>query len=436
MQLHSIPFKDILISKKRQRKEFKPEDVVSLAGSISQLGLLQPVVVRKDDQGNITLVAGERRLKAINYIWGFGEVVRCGEYNFTEGSVPCLYIGEVDPLDAFEMELEENIRRVDLSWQEKAEATAELLKARQVRALRTGAPPPTIEDISREVRGDSVDSRNVTRVEILVAKHLNDPEVQKAKSAGDAFKLLKRREELQRNADLAAKVGVTFNSKAHSMFQGDCRDVLPGFDKEIFDVLLTDPPYGIDADKFSDSDGKAQGSHFYDDSWTYWNKISQFLAIESFRLCKPQAHAYVFCDVDNFIMLKSFFQEAGWRVFRTPLVWVNPTAQRAPWPEHGPHRKYQLCLYAVKGNRPVTQLRPDILTHSSDENLNHQAQKPVSLYTDLLSRSVRPGDSILDCFGGTGTIIPAAHSLQCRATYVEMDPSAYGTAFTRLKGLE
>ena len=436
MQLHSIPFKDILISKKRQRKEFKPEDVVSLAGSISQLGLLHPVIVRKDDEGNITLVAGERRLKAMNYIWGFGETVRCGEYSFNEGSVPCLYIGEVDPLDAFEMELEENIRRVDLAWQEKAEATALLLKARQERALRTGSPPPTIEDISREIRGTTPTSQQATRVEILVSKHLTDPEVQKAKSAGDAFKLLKRREELQRNADLAAKVGVTFSSQVHSLYQGDCREILPDLPKESFDVILTDPPYGIDSDKFSDSDGKAQGSHFYDDSWTYWNKLIQFLAVESFRLCKPQAHAYVFCDVDNFILLKSFFQEAGWRVFRTPLVWVNPTGQRAPWPQSGPQRKYQLCLYAIKGDRPVLQLKPDVLTWPSDENLNHQAQKPVNLYIDLLSRSVRPGDSVLDCFGGTGTVILAAHTLKCRATYVEMDQAAYGTAINRLKGLD
>jgi len=88
------------------------------------------------------------------------------------------------------------------------------------------------------------------------------------------------------------------------------------------------------------------------------------------------------------------------------------------------------------GDRPVLQLKPDVLTWPSDENLNHQAQKPVNLYIDLLSRSVRPGDSVLDCFGGTGTVILAAHTLKCRATYVEMDQAAYGTAINRLKGLD
>lgn len=436
MRLHSIKAEDILISKNRQRKEFKPEDIVALAGSISQLGLIQPVVVRRSDNGVVTLVAGERRIRALTYLWNFGEQVKCGDNIFGEGMVPCLHFGEIDPIDAYEIELEENIRRVDLSWQEQAAATAELLRHRQAKAQRDGTPEPTLEDISREVRGESQSSRDQTKKEVLVSKYLDDPEVQKAKSADDAFKFLKRREAIQKNADLAAKVGATFNSQVHTLMHGNTLDLLPDIAKESFDVILTDPPYGIDADRFSDSGGMAQGSHFYDDSWTYWNKIAKFLAAESYRVAKPQAHAYVFCDVDNFVLLKSFFEEAGWRVFRTPLVWVNPTAARAPWPEQGPQRKYQIALYAVKGNRPVTRIYPDVVTYPSDENLNHQAQKPVALYVDLLNRSVHPGDAVLDCFGGSGPILPAAHQLKCRATYIEMDAAAYGTAITRLKDLE
>jgi site-specific DNA-methyltransferase (adenine-specific) len=438
--LHSIKAEDILIPKYRQRKEFKPEHIVALAGSISRLGLMHPVVVRRDSDGEIALVAGECRIRALTYLWNFGEVVRCGQSTFSEGTVPCIYFGDLDPVDAMEMELEENIRRSDLTWQEKADATSKLLIARQARATRDGTPQPTIEEISSEVRGDSPTSREQTRKEILVSKHLSDPEVQKAKSADDAFKLLKRREAIAKNAELAAKVGVTFNSEVHTLLNGDVLELLPDIPKDSFDVLLTDPPYGIDADKFGDSGGIAgsgnQGSHFYDDSWTYWNKLVKFLAAESFRVCKPQSHCYVFCDIDNFVFLKSFFIEAGWRVFRTPLVWVNPTSNRAPWPEHGPQRKYQIAMFAVKGDRPVTKIYPDVLVYPSDENLNHQAQKPVALYQDLLVRSIRPGDSVLDCFGGTGPIIPAAHALKCKATYIERDPAAYGTAITRLKGLE
>lgn len=438
--MHSIPAADILIPKNRQRKEFKPEKIIELAGSISRLGLMHPVVVRNDPNGSKILVAGENRIRALEYLWNFGETVRSGTSSFPEGYVPCIYFGDLDDLTAMEMELEENIRRVDLTWQERAEASTKLLELRTAQAVANNESPPTIEAIAAEVRGDSTTARDKTRREILVAKHLADPEVKKAASVDDAFKLLKRREELQRSADLAAKIGVTFNSSVHTLINGDTLERLPELSKESFDVILTDPPYGIDADKFGDSGGIAGsgnlGSHFYDDSWTYWNKLAKFLAAESFRVAKPQAHAYVFCDIDNFVLLKSFFTEAGWRVFRTPLVWVNPTSNRAPWPEHGPQRKYQIALFAVKGDRPVTKVMPDVLTHPSDENLNHQAQKPVALFQDLLVRSVRPGDTVLDCFGGTGPVLPAAHALKCRATYIERDQAAYGIAIERLGKLE
>lgn len=436
MHLHSVKATDILIPKNRQRKEFKPERIIELAGSISRLGLMHPVVVRNDPNGSLTLVAGENRIRALEYLWNFGETVRCGTSAFPEGHVPCIYFGDLDELTATEMELEENIRRIDLTWQEKAEATTKLLALRAAQATAKSEPPPTVDTIAAEVRGDSSSARDKTRKEILVAKHLSDPEVKKAASVDDAFKLLKRREELQRSADLAAKIGVTFNSSVHTLINGDTLERMPELPKESFDVILTDPPYGIDADKFGDSGGIAGsgnlGSHFYDDSWTYWNKLAKFLAAESFRVAKPQAHAYVFCDVDNFVLLKSFFTESGWRVFRTPLVWINPTSNRAPWPEHGPQRKYQIALFAVKGNRPVTKVMPDVLTYPSDENLNHQAQKPVALFQDLLVRSIRPGDTVLDCFGGTGPVLPAAHALKCRATYIERDPAAYGIAIERL----
>lgn len=436
MRVHSIRAEDILIPKNRQRKEFKPEDIIELAGSITKNSLMHPVVVRKGDEGSIVLVAGECRIRAMNYIWNFGDTVRYGEHKFPEGMVPCNYIGEVDPIDAFEMELEENIRRTDLTWIERAAATKELMDHRQRKATRDGTPQPTVESISAEVRGVSPSSRDQTRKELAVANHLHDPEVQKARNTEDAFKLLKRREALQRNVELAAKVGVNFTAQSHTLLQGDALELMKDLADGTFDVLLTDPPYGIDADKFSDSGGIAQGNHFYDDSWTYWNKIVRILAAEAYRFCKPLAHAYVFCDIDNFVLLKNFFTEAGWRVFRTPLVWVNPTAARAPWPEHGPQRKYQICLYAVKGDKPVTRIYPDTVIYPSDENLNHQAQKPVALYADLLNRSVVPGDSVVDPFGGTGTVIAACHQLKCRATYIEMDPAAYGTAINRLKELD
>jgi len=46
------------------RKFFNPESLAELSQSIQQKGVLQPVIIRKDEEGKIYLVAGERRLRA------------------------------------------------------------------------------------------------------------------------------------------------------------------------------------------------------------------------------------------------------------------------------------------------------------------------------------------------------------------------------------
>lgn len=435
MQLHIVNIHELTIPDNRQRREFKPEDVMKLASSISQTGLIQPVVVRRGEEGNMILVAGERRIRAMIYVWNFGQKVRCGEDIFNEGEVPCIYQGEMDPIDAFEMELEENIRRTDLTWQEKATATTQLMTLRSQQATRRGEVPPAVSDIAKEVRGDSNTSIESTRKELIVSHYLNDPDVVKAKTVDEAFKILKRKEIAKKNEEYAGIVGKTFSSKVHSLHQGDCLEILPFLPPESFDVILTDPPYGIDADTYGDSGGRTAGAHTYDDSFETWLSLMQGFAPESFRVAKPLAHLYVFCDVDNFVLLKNILAEAGWKVFRTPIICINPTAMRTPWPEHGPQRKYQIVAYAIKGNRTVNSIAPDVVSYPSDDNLGHMAQKPVALYEDLLRRSIRPGDSVLDPFCGSGPIFPAAHGLKCQATGIELGAAAYGVSIKRIEAL-
>lgn len=435
MQIHSVNINELLIPEGRQRREFKPEAIVELANSIAQNGLLQPIIIRRNDSGKLLLVAGERRIKAIVYVWNFGQTVRCGEEIFPEGELPCLYLGELDPLQAFEIELEENIRRVDLTWQERAQATSRLYQLRCELAEQRGEKPPTYADIAAEAKGDAVNNYQSTREEILVARHLDDPDVAKAKTSNEALKILKRKEERRKMEELGRTVSNTYTHEVHQLIPGDAIEELAKLPEGSVDVILTDPPYGIDAHEFGDSGGKTPGAHFYDDSFDTWSALMKRFSKLAFTVAKPRSHAYVFCDIDNFLFLRGYMSEAGWRCFRTPIIWVNPTAMRTPWVDMGPQRKYQLCLYAVKGDRPVTRIYSDVVAYPSDENLGHQAQKPVALYEDLLRRSAHPGDTILDPFCGSGPIFPAAHAFKCIGIGIEQDAGALGIAKSRIESL-
>ena len=185
--------------------------------------------------------------------------------------------------------------------------------------------------------------------------------------------------------------------------------------------------------------------HHYDDSRESWKKLmggtkDQYIipgwCSLAYRLAKPQAHAYVFCDIDRFHELKQYMTAAGWDVFRTPLIVHKQNSGRVPRPQHGPRRQYELILYAIKGDKPVTHIYPDVIPCTGDDNLGHGAQKPVELYVNLLQRSVRPGDTVLDTFAGTGTVFPAAHTFKCRATGIELDEGSYGICVKRLAELK
>lgn len=427
-----VPISSISIPPTRQRREFEPAAMMDLMESIRLRGLLHPVVLRE----GTTLVAGERRLRAIRDLHLLKQSFKFGGEPVAPDMVPCVDLGDLSPLEALEAELDENIKRKDITWQERAEAVARIAEIRGQQATLVGAPAPTVAEIAEEVRGSSRgSSQDYTRKELILAKHLDNPEVAKAKSVEEAFKALKRQETAKQNAKLAELYGNRFTSTTHTLRLGDAAEVLHSLPEASFDCLITDPPYGMSADTFGDSDGRASGAHGYTDDAKALDSAIQIIYTHAHCLLKPAAHLYIFCDIDGFFAWRDALSAGDFQVHRTPLVWHKPNGSRMPWPEMGPQRKYELICYAVRGKRPVTKIAGDVISVPTDENLGHAAQKPVELYRELLSRSVQPGDSVLDCFCGSGPVFPAAHALKVQATGVERDATFYGIAVKRIKEL-
>lgn len=438
-----IPLNQISIAANRQRREFKPDSINELADSIVANGLLQcPVLRIEGDQ--FVLVAGERRLRAITDLHALGRPFLYNGHLVPEGQVPFTTLGRLDPLAAWEAELEENIRRTDLTWQERAAAEASLVELRTEQALERGEPRPRISDIALEIRdiptttarGAMGDAAYTLTTNVIVSKFLNDPEIRAAPSPKEALKILKRREDVRQRTELAMLVGKTFSSSDHRVLNEDCLGWMANAEPAQFDIILTDPPYGMGADTFGDSgQGVSASPHFYEDSYDIWLEIMSVFPERSWALAKPSAHCYVFCDIDRFPELRSKMSAAGWKVHRTPLIWSNPDGFRAPWPDQGCQRKYELILYAVKGERKVNHLKGDVLEYRRDQAVGHPAQKPVPLLIDLLGRSARPGDRVFDPFAGSGATVEACHELKLTCVAIERDVGAYGIAVKRVQSL-
>lgn len=94
------------------RTHFEPERLRELAESITQHGIIQPLVVSRDPQGGYRLIAGERRLQAAR-LAGLQDVP--------------VILRETEEAELLELALIENIQRDDLNAIEEAQAYRRLL---------------------------------------------------------------------------------------------------------------------------------------------------------------------------------------------------------------------------------------------------------------------------------------------------------------------
>jgi ParB family chromosome partitioning protein len=62
--VREIPLAQIRTNPYQPRRQFSEESLEELAASIREMGVLQPIIVRQEGEGDYVLVAGERRLRA------------------------------------------------------------------------------------------------------------------------------------------------------------------------------------------------------------------------------------------------------------------------------------------------------------------------------------------------------------------------------------
>ncbi len=106
-RLIEIPTDRIRPNPYQTRREFKEEELNSLASSIRNKGLLQPIIVRELDEGEYELVVGERRLRACK-LAGIE-------------SIPAIKLRIIDERDMLALALVENLQREELNPIEEAE---------------------------------------------------------------------------------------------------------------------------------------------------------------------------------------------------------------------------------------------------------------------------------------------------------------------------
>lgn len=111
--LSEIPIDQIHANPGQPRKEFDEESLAELSDSIREIGIIQPITLRKKSENDYQIIAGERRFRAAK-LAGLQ-------------SIPA-YIRTADDENVLEMALIENIQREDLNSMEVALACQHLLE--------------------------------------------------------------------------------------------------------------------------------------------------------------------------------------------------------------------------------------------------------------------------------------------------------------------
>jgi ParB family chromosome partitioning protein len=186
--LLEIPVGAIDPNPRQPRVQFEDETLKAMARSIREVGVLQPVVVRRTDEGGYELVAGERRLRAAR-LAGLA-------------TIPAV-IREGDDAESLREALIENLHREDLGPLELAEAFQELLEdlgaTQEEVAERLGVSRPHVTNTIRLLQLPSevqqlVVERRISAGHARALLSLSDAEAQVALALRAAAEQLSVRE--------------------------------------------------------------------------------------------------------------------------------------------------------------------------------------------------------------------------------------------------
>lgn len=220
-----------------------------------------------------------------------------------------------------------------------------------------------------------------------------------------------------------AKLGDIYQLGRHRLMCGDSTDAESVYqlcqDGQV-DMLLTDPPYGVDYT------GKTKDALKIQNDATSDEMLRDMLA-DAFsaanNIMKPGAVFYIWHAILKTSAFESACQMAGWEV-RQVLIWAKNTMvmgrQDYQW-------KHEPCLYGWKdGARHLwasDRKQTTILNFERPtRNKEHPTMKPVKLFDYQIQNNTKGGDIVLDLFGGSGTTIVACEQNGRCARVMELDP--------------
>lgn len=396
----SLPISSIIVNRaERQRRELPNIDI--LADSLRRLGLIHPIVVRRNSS---EIVAGERRLAAATSL------------GWTH--INCQFLDELDPLTAHAIELEENIKREALPWQDEAKAVAEY------HALRASQEIDWTNEKTAQALGIA---EATVRDKINVARELESGNkmIAEAPRFSTARGIVRRAEARKIEADTLAIGGPApvIDLASGPIINANFNEWAATYAGLKFNFIHCDFPYGIGADKFTQGAAKLHGG-YSDTEEDYWN-LCMALATYLDRLAAPSCHFMFWFSMKYYTATIEFFERNTDIKFNAyPLIWTkSDNIGIIPDPERGPRQIYETALFGSRGDRKIVRAKSNAFYGPSERSV-HMSIKPVAMLSSFFEMFVDESTAFLDPTCGSGSSLRAARSRgAARIIGLELNPA-------------
>lgn len=224
-----------------------------------------------------------------------------------------------------------------------------------------------------------------------------------------------------------------------------CLPYLATIQSGSIDLVLIDPPYEISRDtNFQSGQPKGTDTDRFRVSMDFgqWDKNFKSLETviqESARVLRKGGTLICFYDLWKITYLKEFFDKNKFNQIRF-IEWLktNPVPLNSSTNYLTNSREIAIC--GVKGSKPTfnAKYHKGIYEYPicHDKDRFHPTQKPVALMEEMIKIHSNKGDTILDCFSGSGTTAVACYNLGRSFTGCEIDKEYFDKSILRLKELE
>lgn len=201
-----------------------------------------------------------------------------------------------------------------------------------------------------------------------------------------------------------------------TLYLGDCMDILPTLDK--VDAVITDPPYGIGADKGKKGSIPFKGGKSYEMAWhpeNTWDKDRPRKEIFDFMIKKSNK---------AIIWGGNYF--ADWLSAQGKWLWWDK-CQTMPTYGDG-----ELAWTNLSGTTPKKFVWANNKIFADRTIRHHPTQKPLELMAWCIEQAGNP-ETILDPFMGSGTTGVAAIQLGRKFIGIEREPKYFDIACKRIE---